>query len=494
MWQATGEVGSKIPTMGEIRSGGFGQEGWSEEGQMERRGHNPHDIHRRRLSRTTSTSGRTRTSTMTPTPGALGECDERQEFFPTYQDNQTALEADRVPSTIKEASHFDTKESGSYFNLCFAISRLVLTISNRSAPETAQRPIEALATTENAASSSSSTGEKQPIGPDETGTYPNGYRFPKKHTWGQSTVIGLKAFWKFTCTPFGFLITLYGLNVVGWGAMIFFVLLEAAPAMCHPSCGDDSSACQKWIEYDSQILNALFCVTGFGLIPWRFRDFYYLMRWRLKGETLYMRKLAGINRGWFRLAGSDKLPETMGPPPVYTKKNPNPYPDAPPPYSETEIDELEANPAVPMPVSSMPTPPLTGIRAPPSKTWTIDVVVWMYMLNTAFQACLAGFMWGMNRFNRPSWATGFFISIGCVVAIVAGIVVFIEGKKIKKVEGIPVHEYDIFDDIESAADLKEPNEVKKEVKEDGKDGAALRPTLSRTTTHKTKGKEWYARN
>jgi hypothetical protein len=96
-------------------------------------------------------------------------------------------------------------------------------------------------------------------GPDESGTYPNGYRFPAKHTWWQSTVIGMKAFGKFVITPFGFLITLYGLNVVGWGAMIFFLLLNAAPAMCNPSCSDKhTSARQIWIEIDSQVLNALF--------------------------------------------------------------------------------------------------------------------------------------------------------------------------------------------------------------------------------------------
>ena len=50
MWQATGEVSSKIPTLPEIKDGSFSDEGWSHEGQLEKRKHNPHDIHRRRLS------------------------------------------------------------------------------------------------------------------------------------------------------------------------------------------------------------------------------------------------------------------------------------------------------------------------------------------------------------------------------------------------------------------------------------------------------------
>jgi hypothetical protein len=370
-------------------------------------------------------------------------------------------------------------------------------------------------TTDNVPSSSNSDREQWVVGPDETGTYPNGYRFPKKHTWTQATVIGLKAFWRFTLTPFGFLITLYGLNVVAWGAMIFFVLLNAAPAMCHPSCNDINSARKKWIEYDSQILNGLFCVTGFGLIPWRFRDFYFLMRWRLRGEKLYFRKLAGVHRGWFRLPGSEHLADDIGPPPVYNKKNPMTE-ESPPPYSEEEIAAMEANPAIPIPVTSMPPAPLTGVRAKPTKPYKIDIVVWMYLWNTIFQGALAGCMWGLNRYNRPSATTGIFITCGCIVAIIAGIVVFIEGKKIKAVEGIPVHEYDVFETVEERMENQEKEakkhkkdkkakkdkkhadtiEVKDASTETGEPNDGLRPTLTRThtRTEKVKGKHWYERH
>lgn len=80
MWQATGEVGSKIPTLPEIKNGSFSDEGWSHEGQLERRGTNPHEIQRRRRERTTSTSTRTRSSTATPSTPIITE--ERHEFFP----------------------------------------------------------------------------------------------------------------------------------------------------------------------------------------------------------------------------------------------------------------------------------------------------------------------------------------------------------------------------------------------------------------------------
>jgi hypothetical protein len=45
-------------------------------------------------------------------------------------------------------------------------------------------------------------------------------------------------------------------------------------------------------------------------------------------------------------------------------------------------------------------------------------------------------MWGMSRFDRPSWSTGVFIGLACVVSGVAGIMSFMEGKKIKKIEGV----------------------------------------------------------
>ena len=86
--QASGELGSKIPTLPEIRNGAFADEGWTHEGQMEHRGTNPHEIHARRLARTSSASTKTRKSSMSAnTPGVIAE--ERHEFFPK-----------RAPTTI----------------------------------------------------------------------------------------------------------------------------------------------------------------------------------------------------------------------------------------------------------------------------------------------------------------------------------------------------------------------------------------------------------
>ena len=235
--------------------------------------------------------------------------------------------------------------------------------------------------------------------------------------------------------------------------MLFLILLKAAPAMCNPSCDDPNSARLIWIEIDSQILNALFCVTGFGLIPWRFRDLYYLMRWRAFGKFDGLRRLAGHNRSWFRLPGSDQLDPLQAPPPLYTKKKPKSI-DSPPEWTVQELAELAKNPSIPLPPTSMPPAPLTGMRAPPTKPYLMDVVVWMYVLNTLLQGCLAGAMWGLNRFTRPPWVTGLLIGLACLVGIVAGLVAFNQGKKVKKVEGVPVEAEDSVDplrDVEKAA-------------------------------------------
>jgi hypothetical protein len=257
-----------------------------------------------------------------------------------------------------------------------------------------------------------------------TEPFDNGYQFPPKHSWGEATGIFLKAFWKFFITPIGFLVTIYGLNVVAWGGMLFLLLCNASPAMCHPTCNDINSPRRIWIEIDSQILNALFCVTGFGTIPWRFRDLYYLLQYRIQRKELGLRRLAGINRGWFRLAGSQELPVTLGPENI-----------------EAEIYNVPES-SIPFPITKIPRAPLTGIRAPPTKMWKLDFVIWTMVWNTFLQACLAGFMWGLNRYKRPSWSTGLFVALACIVAAAGGIMSFIEGKHVKSIEGVPVSEED----------------------------------------------------
>lgn len=225
-----------------------------------------------------------------------------------------------------------------------------------------------------------------------------------KASWLATVGHGLSAFWKFFITPTGFLVTIYGLNVVAWGAMLFFLELKAAPAMNHPEGGDaDSSPRKIWLEIDSQILNALFCLTAWGLAPWRFRDFWWLMCRRLRigsdnGMTAYHR-LVARNEGWYRMTEEEVQ------------------------HASNSTDRFGCRQT------------FTGESAPPTARWKMDFVVIMMVLNTLLQVGMAFFMWHFDRINRPTWGVGTFIGLGCAVSLFAGIMTWWEGRKIKRIEG-----------------------------------------------------------
>ena len=78
---------------------------------MERRGTNPHEIHRKRLARTSSATTRTRRSSsrVTATPGTISE---EVQFFPAMESQEAANQAKRVPTTIKEGQAMEVAEVG----------------------------------------------------------------------------------------------------------------------------------------------------------------------------------------------------------------------------------------------------------------------------------------------------------------------------------------------------------------------------------------------
>lgn len=195
--------------------------------------------------------------------------------------------------------------------------------------------------------------------------------------------------------------------------------------MCYPSCNARNSPRKKWIEWNSQTLNALFCVTGLGLAPWRFRDLYFLLQYRLLKKPEGLRRLAGVHRGWFRLPGSETLPVDLGPQNISQR-----------------VDAADSV-SVPYPETMIPDPPLTGVRARASRVWMLDLVVWLMVWNTFFQICLCVFMWSFNRHDRPNWATGLFVALACIVAGVGGYLMFLEGKAVKGIEGVPVSQEDL---------------------------------------------------
>lgn len=259
-----------------------------------------------------------------------------------------------------------------------------------------------------------------------TEPFDNGYHFPPSYPKREAFKHGTVAFLRYSITPVGFCVVLYGLNVVAWGGMLFLLLCNASPAMCYPDCNNINSPRRKWVEYDSQVLTALFSLTGFGLAPWRFRDLYYLMKYRLQGRHDGLRRLAGIHRGWFRMPGTQEIPVDVGPANVEEQLRAGVVQEA----------------VVPVPPTKMSDAPLTGVRAPATKVWKMDFMIWMMVWNTLFQCVLSGVMWGMNRYDRPSWSTGLFVALGCIVAAVGGLVMFFEGKTVKSIEGVPLTDRD----------------------------------------------------
>src|SRR5579862_5372252 len=152
------------------------------------------------------------------------------------------------------------------------------------------------------------------------------------------------------------------LNVIAWGGMLFLLLVNAAPAMCYPTCGDinsprrvctfpECSELTPGIEIDSQILNALFCITGIGLLPWRLRDCYHLFRGNWD-------RLSQIHAGWY----------------------------------------------------------IHNVTKRSLMWW----VVMLFLQNSIWQIAMAVTMWTMNRYNRPSWVTGVCIAVSFLCAIAAG--------------------------------------------------------------------------
>jgi uncharacterized membrane protein YcjF (UPF0283 family) len=146
------------------------------------------------------------------------------------------------------------------------------------------------------------------------------------------------------------------------------------------------------------------------------------MKYRIKGQQEGLLRLAGIHRSWYRLPGTEELSPDIGP------------------------DNLPADvpkQCVPIPQEKMPNAPLTGTRAPATKVWKMDFMIWCMIVNTLAQVGLCGIMWGMNRYDRPSWSTGFLVAIGCIIAMVGGLVMWLEGRKVKRIEGVPCSERDL---------------------------------------------------
>lgn len=60
----------------------------------------------------------------------------------------------------------------------------------------------------------------------------------------------------------------YSLNVIAWGSMVLCITLRCCFGHVQSDYYDIKLPRRIWIEIDSQILTALFCVMGLDLISW----------------------------------------------------------------------------------------------------------------------------------------------------------------------------------------------------------------------------------
>ncbi|MCJ1399508.1 hypothetical protein MMC11_002710 [Xylographa trunciseda] len=461
MWSATGEAVANAPSLAEIRRGSYGSNGWDEEGQRrnsiisERSEKSGRRYSRTSMDQAPITTSKTQKSLVgSPKHAERDDGAERADVIEEEDDGFPDIVFGRGEmsdqSYVKGASKARGKVPSSTTYADSDLDSLTPRPQKRTSKNLKAMLGESPHGSPRASISTTPPFTDKPV-PNADGVYPNGYSFPPKHTWGEATLIGLEAFGRFSITPLGFFVVLYGLNVVAWGGMLFLLLCNASSPMCYnpaiyqgKDCNNIDSPRRVWVEITCQVVNSLFCVTGFGLIPWRFRDLYYLLKFRVMKREDALRRLGGIHKSWFRLPGSDLLP-------VKPTSEPQEFSPAD-----------ESNPALPLPLHRTPSPPLTGVRAPSTPLWKLDYVIWFFVLNTILQGALSGLMWGFNRYNRPSWSTGLFVALACIVAAAAGIMQFKENKRIKKVEGVPVEVANGVRDVELGMEEKKKKKGKGE--------------------------------
>jgi hypothetical protein len=365
-----GEAVARAPSVREIRSGSYGQDGWGSSSA-------PGSTRSAR-----SNSRRRRSSTSRDRPEVVRDSHGFVEPFAplTEESGRPSTDIDRNVPRIQQQDYYrppPIEERGS---------------TPINIPDSTPLTSDTYGRTDH--------DRIAPVFSQRTNT--SGYIAPPKVPWTTSTWIGLKGFLKWNLTITGFLITFYCLNVVAWGGMLFLLLCNASPAMCwapvpneenrqHMSeaaalslpgpyyfnCNDINSPRRIWIEIDSQILNALFCVTGFGLAPWRFRDLYYLLRYRftsarksgLEQKMYGLRVLAGYYKSWFRLPGSETLDTVPTSQYLHNLAKTSSTLDL---EASLSNHPLEADVRLPLPTSKTPPAPPTGIRAAATPVWRMD--------------------------------------------------------------------------------------------------------------------------
>ena len=188
MCMATASIASSVPSLSDIRRGSYNSDGWSGEGQVREK--------ERRASLSTRRGSQT------------GE--EHRGSVNPHSPKETShqFRHDSVPEAIEETNQHELGSiSGGRGNL--------QTTKSAMKPMEMDTRVEKQGSADQRSSSDTKISPAANIDPQFiTVPFDNGYQFPPKHTWIESTVIFLTAFWKFFITPVGFLVTVY-VRIVG---------------------------------------------------------------------------------------------------------------------------------------------------------------------------------------------------------------------------------------------------------------------------------------
>ncbi|KAF8313500.1 uncharacterized protein EI90DRAFT_3136662 [Cantharellus anzutake] len=218
-----------------------------------------------------------------------------------------------------------------------------------------------------------------------------------------------------------------------------------------------------WIELSSQIENALFTLTGIGLLPWRVVDTYLILKiWHYKRLDAKLRRQQSLPP----LENEDDLPD----------------PDLDPNFrhvlTESQQRDLRRQQKRFQKSQTWYRPHATDTH----RAFPITTALWICLLvdgNSFFQCFLCGCMWGLNRYNRPAWTTGLLIPASFLCAIAAGIIIAKGGSKTKKTAEVHARLLDALQEAQKRPLVVEPADLK--------DDDISRPSKGQPTTLTTFG-------
>ncbi len=200
---ATAQIASSVPSLSDIRRGSYNSDGWSGEGQI------------RENERRASLSTRRGSQTGDERMGSVNPHSPKQSGQKLY--HKSVPEVGEVSKqhalgstpTVKGTPR-DAESPSKPMDMETRVEKQTSN-GQRSSSDTNFTPRTAAAIATNS----------QVI----TTPFDNGYQFPPKHTWMESTAIFLTAFWKFFVTPIGFLVVVY----VCKPRLVFIPILTSIP-------------------------------------------------------------------------------------------------------------------------------------------------------------------------------------------------------------------------------------------------------------------------